>query len=860
MTDGIEMKHRARARWRGGLRPALVIALPPLCAAASPLSAQETETIQKIEVVGAVKQTPETVIFRSGIKVGDDLRGLDLSAVLGRLWATGFFDDLKFEVEDVEGGKKLILRVKERPLIKEVDYRGGTEIGITSLKDKVKEKKLEIKPDTVYDPEAARKIKALIVEQAAEKGFRNPVVDIKLEEVGPGVARMVFEIKEGGKARIYKVAFRGNKVLSDRHLRGLMEKTAQHWMFSWITSHDLLVDENMEKDLQNLKNAYWREGYKDVFVGQPTIEIQDHTTEKQKKKNLKLEKEGKSPKYDLRATLTIPILEGEKFYEGTFKVEGNDKVFREAFYRLKLGEARRDNRSWMAKFFNLAPSTEDLPADKNRSFDLDALNKATDKIREAYSNQGYIMWKADRKLDTREENGVKKVDVTLKVSEGEQHTIRKIKFEGNTTTKDKVLRRNMLVKEGDVFSYEGFKDSYTGLGQLGFFDVKNTVPDVQVVPDKPLVDITIKGEESGVNELLFQGGYGSLFGFSLGVSFSTKNLGGGGENLGFSYNGGKFQQNFSVSFTEPYVLDLPYSASISVSNGSTDYDASRVGEANAYKQFTRSLGLSVGTRLSTLWPGSRWAFFTTYSAGYSFRLIRIEGGKNPFYRNTGAQLTSSFNQSLTYSTVNHPFKPTSGTKLAFGLEYGGWQFASDRPFYRANWDFAAYGNVAERHVFGMNLSYGYLRNLSNEEIPLFELYRPGGENSIRGYRFGQVGSVLLDGAGNPVVIGGNKQFIANFEYQFKIADQFRAVLFYDAGNAWASGTRIFSHDPVSYTLNGESVNYTNPSLVRSAGVEFRFFLPISPAPLRLIWSRKLNPYPFDSEGKSDFQFSIGTTF
>jgi hypothetical protein len=163
------------------------------------LTAQESESIVKIEVIGAQKQTAETVIFKSGVKVGDDLRELDFSAVLEKLWANGSFDDIKLELEDAPGGKKLIIRIKERPLIKEVDFRGGTEVGLTNIKDKVKEKKLTINPDTVYDPDSARKIKDLIVEQAGEKGFRNPVVDISLEPLPGGVARLVFDIKEGGQ-------------------------------------------------------------------------------------------------------------------------------------------------------------------------------------------------------------------------------------------------------------------------------------------------------------------------------------------------------------------------------------------------------------------------------------------------------------------------------------------------------------------------------------------------------------------------------------------------------------------------------------------------------------------------------------
>jgi outer membrane protein insertion porin family len=229
--------------------------------------------------------------------------------------------------------------------------------------------------------------------------------------------------------------------------------------------------------------------------------------------------------------------------------------------------------------------------------------------------------------------------------------------------------------------------------------------------------------------------------------------------------------------------------------------------------------------------------------GYRFNLIQIQGGHNYYYRNTNSQLTSTLAQSLTYSTVNHPFKPTAGQKISLGFEYGGWQFGTDTPFYRTTLEYEKIVSLSERHIFAMNTSYGFINNLSNDQLPVWDLYRPGGENTIRGYRFGQVGSYMLDNNLQEVVVGGTKQFIANLEYQFKFADEFRTVIFYDMGQAWAPGTPIFS-----------------TGVKRSAGVELRFFLPISPAPLRLIWARKLNPYPFDTSGQNDFQFSIGTTF
>lgn len=834
-------------------------ALLALVAAGAPqaLRAQDAEPITKVEVLGATRQTPQTVAFRAGVKPGDDARNLDYSAIIQRLWDSGAFDDVKVELEPDGDGQKLVIRVVERPVIREIDYRGGTEVGITNLKDKVKEKGLGLKVDAVYDPETARKIKNVIVDVCQEKGFRTPDVEVKVEPIAPGVARLVYEVKEGGKTHIYGVSFTGEAAFSEKALRAAMKKTRRHWMFSWLTNHDLLTQKNLDEDLENVKKTYWRKGYKDVFVGQPAIDIKDFTTPKQKKKNLKRIAEGKSPKYDFRATLSVPVIEGDQFFEGHFAVEGN-KLFKTELFQAKYAEKKRDNHSFLATAFGIRPSYEEPK--KPTPFDLDALDEGISKVKEAYGDRGYIMFHADKQFATREADGRKYVDTTLKVSEGEPYTIRRIEFEGNSTTKDKVLRRSMLLREGGLFSVAGFKDSMLRLSQLGYFDVKDQDPKVEPVPDKPQVDVTIKGVEAGVNEVLFQGGYGQLFGFSLGASFSTRNLGGGGETLSLQYTTGKFQKNLSVSYTEPFVLDLPYSLTTSFSNGSTDYDASRVGAANAYSQFTRSIGVGGGAYLSNWFRNRQWANFTTVNLGYSFRLIRIEGGRNYYFRDINSQVTSSVTAGIAYNTVDQPFKPSRGLSAAFSMEYGGWQFGSDRPYLRATWDMAKYTTLADRNTFALHLNYGYLRNLSDQALLPFQLYRPGGESSIRGYQYGQVGSVLFDNQSRPVVVGGNKQLLVNFEYQFKVADQFRTVLFYDAGNAWGPGTPVFDRSIISYTLDGQPVSYRNPALLRSFGVELRFFLPISPAPLRLIWSRKVNPYPFDTNGQNDFQFSVGTTF
>lgn len=805
------------------------------------LKAQDPDRIVAIEVQGLSRLTQETVLFRTGLKIGDDAKEIDFSKILQLLWATKIFDDIKIELEDFKDGKKIILRLVERPIVKEVDYRGGTEIGLTSIKDKIKEKKLDIKVDAPYDPEAARKAKDLIVDLAAEKGFQSPSIEVKLEPLGNGLSRLLFDIKEGGKTHIYSVNFKGNKVFSSKELKSLMAKTRENWIFSFITSHDLLVDKNLQEDIESIRKAYWKKGYKDVFIGSPSITIDDFTTPKQKKANEKLISQARSPKYDLRAALNFQVVEGDRFLEGTFKVEGNELFF-DSYYLDKYEEFKRNNQSAIAKFLDLKPSPKKAQA-ADVLLDLDAINQTIDKIKEGYGDQGYILARLEKVLVPRETDGKKYIDITLKIEEGEKFTIRNLNFSGNTFTKDKVLRRSFLLREGDVFSREMFKDSMLRISQLSFFDIKTSEPKVDLVPEKSQVDIVVKGEEAGVNEFLFNGGYGPLFGFSLGVSFSTKNFGGGGDSLSVNINSGQFQKSLSIGYMQPFVFDLPYSFSANIFNSSTDYDASRVGTANAYRESNKGLGVGVGSRLSNFFKTKQWAYFTEISLGYNYRLVAIDGGYNYFFRNINEQLTSNVSFGIQFNTIDNPFKPTRGLKLAFSAEYGGWQFGGDRPTLRSSWDITHYFTIGERNIFGTNLNYGYLRDLSGQGLQIFNFFRPGGENSIRGYRYGQVGSIEYDPYGQPVIVGGNKQFIFNIEYAFKIADQFRFVIFYDAGNAWSSGRKVFSE-----------------ALRQSYGLEFRFFLPISPAPMRLIWSQKMNPYLNDPYGKSDFQFSIGTTF
>ena len=529
---------------------------------------------------------------------------------------------------------------------------------------------------------------------------------------------------------------------------------------------------------------------------------------------------------------------------------------------MKIAESLRDHHSTWRRMFGVNPSIAETKAGVLKPFDLDAVNEGLDKMKIEYANKAHITAQLDRQLEVREEGGVKKVDVTIRVNEGEPYTVRRINIEGNTLTKDKVVRRALLVREGEPFRAALLQESFTSVGQLGFFSIEGQDPKIDIVQDQPMVDITLNGKEAGTNEVMFSAGYGSVSGATIGASYSTRNLGGNGETLSVGYTVGSSVKSATVSFTEPFVFDKPYSISASVHDTTTDYKASKVGEDNAYTQKSRGFDMGVGMRLSNFFPDSVKAYFTTYRIGYSLSRSSYSGGKNYLYRDIGSLVTSSINQSLTYDTTDNPFKPTRGTKASIGLQYAPSTLGTTRPFTKTSIDVSQFFTLGGRHTFGANASFGYIKNHSPLGIPLFEYYRPGGESSVRGYDYGQIGSIYVDNNNNSVCVGGIKQLTLNLEYQFKINDEVRAVLFWDAGNAWGPGEKMFNHDLVRYENRETGVDtlYYNPKMLESVGIELRLFMPISPAPIRFIWAKKLNPYPWDTSGETNFQFSIGTTF
>jgi len=764
----------------------------------TPALAQD-DIIESIQVQGNSRMADDSILFRISSKVGGTLDPARVTQDIKDLWATGLFDDVGVAVQDGQNGKILIYAVRELPIVVSVDYRGNQKLTKSTITDKMEEERLSIPEDTPLDYKKVNAVRVLIKRLLSEKGLRFATVDYQLERLRSGTARVVFNISEGSKVRIYDIEFTGNTVYTERKLRKIMKKTAEHWMFSWLTQHDVYREDNFAEDVDLLKKAYWKKGFKDIYVGEPSLEVTDHTTEKQKRKNERRANRRKPIKEDKRLKLTIPLFEGQEYQMGEFVVTGNT-VLPEAYYKATF------------------------PLAKGDLYDYSKIDEWVEGLEEDHNNAGYIHFNAVRNVKIRDENTV---DLTYEIRENDQVYIHRLGFKGNVTTRDKVLRREVLLREGDVFRLNFFRNSILRISQLGFFDVKNYQPDVTLLPDENKANITIIGQEAGVNELNFGLGFSDLRGTSGFLSFSTLNFLGKGEKLRVQAQLGSITDTFDITFTEPWLFDKPRGLSTRIFNTRSEFSASG---------FTvESTGFQVGLSF-------RPSIFGTYSLSYLFSEDRFPTVNSPDFRKIDDLLTSSITQSYQYNTTDHPFFPSRGYKAGINLELAGWQFGGDNYFTKTTLNATKYLPSIKETFMGFNLRAGVLNTLEGQRPTANQLFFLGGEESVRGYNRQSLGPVVRDTAGNVFASRGDKFFQANFEYIIPISEQVRIVGFFDAGMVYGVDEEWFDTD-----------------LARSTGLEMRFSLPIFQAPLRLIYAFKLDDTPREEKG-GEFKFSIGTTF
>jgi outer membrane protein insertion porin family len=777
----------------------------------------EPPVIERLDIQGNQFLQRETLLYYIGSRPGERYDERRLREDFRRLWDTGFLSDMLIDVRDGQKGKIVLFQITERKRVQIVDYRGSKALTASTIEDELKKKEVALKIDSFYDAAKAKKVEEVIVGMLKEKGKLFGTVKHDARNVGGAGVQVSFNIDDGPSSKVKKIEFEGNQVSSDGKLRGAMSKIKQagFWNFSWITGKSKWSDEKWSEDQENLRNHYLNKGHVTATVGKPEIEYFDGKSGFLKKKPVKWMK------------ITVPVTEGDQYRVGKVEFKGLT-VFREEgirpLFKLKTGEVYKE---------------------KN-------LKKAYEKLRDYYGGQGYFQWTGFTERNPDSEKKV--VDLVINMEEDKRYFVGRIKFTGNETTRDKVIRREVYLTEGEVFNTELLKLSIRRINQLGYFKPIEGAPQLQPSQQgEDKIDVTFKVEEQNRNQFTFGGGVSGLEGTFVNASFQTSNFLGLGETFQVSAQSGKRTKNYQIAITEPYFLDRPITAGIDLYKRRLEYQT--FAGQNIIGYVDDRLGVSFTTGV----PVSR---FSRVFLNYAYEIVEIsnpEPSGDPFdptiqtvfnpllLEQTGERQESRLTPSLVYNTVDNPYTPRAGMKVAATFQVTGGPLGGTLNFFRPDLEVIRYFPHLRKTALAVRGQIGWVKPFSDtahinpvtgrNELPFYQRFYMGGENQIRGYNLRTVGP--RDSTG--LAVGGDKYLVMNAEYYFDVFGPLRTLLFFDAGQSY---------------LESESFDFSK--LRTSAGVEARFIMPVLNVPFRLIYAFNLNRDPF--QPKSAFRFAVGTTF
>jgi outer membrane protein insertion porin family len=763
------------------------------------------QVVERFEAVGNTSVASDTIRVYLGISPGDAYDPAAIQRNFHNLWQTGLFDDIRVETEPGETPNAVVVRVtvQERPRIGSVEFRGNKELNTSKINEALESAKIDLHVGNTIEQTLIRRAAETIRRVYSEGGFEGVNVDTMTEDLSqPGEKKIVFVINEGVKAKVAAIDFTGNQRFSDRKLRGEMKEVRKHNLYTWVRKKNLYIPSKLNEDLETIRNFYQDHGYQDVTFGDPII-----TTVKK------------------RVKITIPVNEGEVHTFGSVSVSGNTVFTNEQV----IGE-------W--------------PLQPGETLRRKPIQARIDAFDEAYRMRGYIYAYVDPEYVDRGNNVV---DVNLRVFEGEQFRLGRLEFEGNTTTKDKVLRREIFLEEGQIMDMETFKQSLYKLGQLGYFKVTEN-PDFKVNQDSKTVDITVKGLEEGKNDIQFGGGYSEGGGFFLQANFATRNFLGEGESFSLGYQRGARTNYYSIAYSDPWFLDTPNSLGISLYNRDTVLP-----EAFGFENRGRGGTIAYGYRLRRFDSVGLIYGYERSRSVYETVETPDEQGNIPVPAVSDLRfVTSSIVPTYRYDSRDSPFDAMRGGRVSVGLAYTGGPLGGTIDMFKPTLAMTKFFRISRRSSFSVNMEGGYIHPFGEDDdcaytyddlspeitqlcIPPSERFLVGGESSVRGFKFGTLGPIERFQGNVERPAGGYSYHTYNFEYLYRLNDPLRLVLFADAGKGY--GYR-------------ENIDFSG--LRYSFGAELRIFLPVFQFPLRFIYA--INPQEREGDRFEGFQFTIGNTF
>lgn len=788
--------------------------------------------IESIDVVGNQRLTGEEIRNYLRTQPGERFDPDQVTRDAKELWESGFFDDISVDLTQREDTVRLRFIVRERPRVKEVRYEGNQELDDDKFNESI-----EVKSDTVLSYPAIRRSMQKIRDLYAEESYFLAQVQFEVLAQRHNEVVVVFKIVEHDPVSVRRVTIVGNDNVSTEELRDQMF-TGKTSMLSFGTGAPFRQDA-FEHDVQMLSAMYYDRGYLGVQILAPRIDLTPDRT---------------------GIEVTLHVVEGPQFKIRRLRVYEIDDNGREVEPLGGRRALREMVRAKSGDVFHRAELVQDLEA-----------------VRTLYRDAGYAHVQADPETNADPAN--KLVDVVVPIRRGPPVRIERITFTGNSKTRDKVMRREMDLEEGDLFSETKLEQSRNQIIALGYFERVDLSTEQGSAEDKINVNIDVSERQTGTFQV--GAGFSSIESFIATAQVQQANLFGTGQSLALQAQVSGMRQLVNINFYEPYLFDSEFSLSMDL------YDQLRV-----YNDFSQtSLGGSATFGYALIRPhtfasltytgeydeistSSRSTFFGTSSAVSVFQRLPLAN----LFRDG---MTSSVRPALTYDTRDNRLFPTSGIYLRGSVEWASPHLGSDNEFIRYSAIGRFYYSLGAGFVVKLNASFGYVTSPNPEGVPIFARNFLGGIFDLRGFRLRTVGPRLplagqLDPNAAPIQdganIGGNLMYFQNLELEVPVLEKvgLRGVVFTDAGNAWnteslycnaARGQSKQSQKAMEelgvYAATDPCFSLDSLTNLRTSwGLGLRWFSPMGQ--LRFEWGFPFKPLGY--EESSVFEFTIGNMF
>ena len=728
--------------------------------------------IQSIGVAGNTRVDSGAIMRQVKSQAGERYAPELLRADLKGIFQMGYFDDVQILVTDTEKGKDITFQVTEKAVIGQVLINGEKELDEKDVKEVV-----SVSPNAIINTKEVQTSVENIRKLYKDKGFYRTQVAAKLNYATPDKVNVTFDIEEGVKMYIKGIRFVGNKAFSEKELRKEMT-TSEKGLLSWFTESGKLKRDLLEQDRSRIGAMYHNSGYIEARISEPEITDEGDWL-----------------------YVTFDIQEGDRYRVGTIEIEGDivgDK--NELFSLIELSKE---------KFFSRKILREDVL-----------------RLTDRYAESGYAFAEVDPKLSKNDED--KRMDLSLKIAQGNLIHINRINIKGNTRTRDKVIRREMQVKEGGLLDASAVRKSSERLQRLEFFEEVNVAPEATVQPD--LMDVVVDVKEKATGTFSVGAGYSSVDNMMFMGEISENNFLGKGQRLSLQANLSSRSSRYNFSFTEPHLNDTKLLFGYDLYNWSREYD-----------DYTKD---STGAALRFAYPiWNKW----NLGWGYGFddtkmTDVAVLNVPQSILDSMEIETTSFVRLGLSKDTRNKITDASKGWLTTYSIKQAGGPLGGDSAFTKYEATSGWYYPLWWDTTFHVKGSMGYVVENEDKKLPVYEKFYLGGLNTIRGFDSGKISPLEVNKDGVTYSrVGGEKMWYGNVEWIFPIVKEIglKGLVFFDTGNVYAN-----------------SDSWSVSDLRYSTGLGFRWLSPMGP--LRLEWGYNLDPQPGEKQGVWDF--SIGGAF